>query len=60
MAADQGPPNSTPSNGPLPRLAGDKPRTGCPALYASTFDNVNAIVALVRLTGRCFADLLFD
>lgn len=43
----------------LPLLTGDKPRTGCPALYASTFDNVNAIVALVRLTERTFADLLF-
>lgn len=43
----------------LPRLAGDKPRTGCPALYASTFDNVNAIVALVRLTERTFSELAF-
>lgn len=43
----------------LPVLAGDKPRTGCPALYASTFDNVNAIVALLRLTERAFADLAF-
>lgn len=41
----------------LPQLSGDKPRTGCPALYASTFDNVNAIVALVRLTERTFAEL---
>lgn len=43
----------------LPVLTGDKPRTGCPALYASTFDNVNAIVALVRLTEHTFADLMF-
>ncbi|HLO74827.1 MAG TPA: hypothetical protein VK196_00045 [Magnetospirillum sp.] len=43
----------------LPVLSGDKPRTGCPALYASTFDNVNAIVALVRLTERAFAELLY-
>lgn len=43
----------------LPQLAGDKPRTGCPALYASTFDNVNAIVALVRLTETTFAELMF-
>lgn len=44
----------------LPQLAGDKPRTGCPALYASTFDNENAIVALVRLTERTFAELAFN
>lgn len=43
----------------LPHLTSDKPRTGCPALYASTFDNVNAIVALVRLTERTFAELAF-
>lgn len=43
----------------LPVLEGNKPRTGCPALYASTLDNVNAIVALVRLTERTFADLAF-
>lgn len=43
----------------LPALEGSKPRTGCPALYASTLDNVNAIVALVRLTERTFADLAF-
>ncbi|MBC7905315.1 MAG: hypothetical protein H7Y60_01035, partial [Rhodospirillaceae bacterium] len=43
----------------LPVMTGEKPRTGCPALYASTFDNVNAIVALVRLTERTFADLSF-
>lgn len=43
----------------LPVLVGDKPRTGCPALYASALDNVNAIVALVRLTERTFAELAF-
>lgn len=43
----------------LPVMSGDKPRTGCPALYATTFDNLNAIVALVRLTERTFADLCF-
>lgn len=39
----------------LTPLSGEKPRTGCPALYASTADNVNAIVALVRLTTRAYA-----
>lgn len=43
----------------LPVLEGAKPRTGCPALYASALDNVNAIVALVRLTERTFAELVF-
>lgn len=43
----------------LPVMTGDKPRTGCPALYAATFDGVNAIVALIRLTERAFADLCF-
>lgn len=43
----------------LPVMTSTKPRTGCPALYASTFDNVNAIVALVRMTERAFAELHF-
>lgn len=43
----------------LPVLSGSKPRTGCPALYASTLDNVNVIVALIRMTESAFADLLF-
>jgi hypothetical protein len=43
----------------LPALASDRPRTGCPALYAATQDNVNAIVALVRMTQRAFASLAF-
>jgi len=44
----------------LPRhLTSDKPRTGCPALFAATGDNENAIVTLVRLVERAFAGLLF-
>lgn len=43
----------------LPTLGGDKPRTGCPALYAAASDNVNAIVALIRMTENCFAELWF-
>ncbi|HLN25888.1 MAG TPA: hypothetical protein VK558_18110 [Patescibacteria group bacterium] len=45
----------------LPRhLTSDKPRTGCPALFAATGDTENAIVTLVRLVGRCYAGLLFS
>lgn len=39
-------------------MSGEKPRTGCPALYASTGDNVNAIVALARLTTRAYVQAL--
>lgn len=39
-------------------LSGEKPRTGCPALYASTGDNVNAIVALARLTTRAYVQAM--
>ncbi|MCR6629810.1 MAG: hypothetical protein NVV74_07020 [Magnetospirillum sp.] len=41
----------------LPVMSSPKPRTGCPALYAATMDNVNAIVALARLTEQAFANL---
>lgn len=41
----------------LPKLSSDKPRTGCPALYASTHDNTNAIVALLRITLRAYLEL---
>jgi hypothetical protein len=44
----------------LPRnLTSDKPRTGCPALFAATGETENAIVTLVRLVERAFAGLLF-
>ncbi len=38
----------------LPVLSSPKPRTGCPALFAATANNENAIVALVRITESAF------
>lgn len=43
----------------LPVVGGSLPRTGCPALYAAAPGSANAIVAMIRLTERSFADILW-
>lgn len=43
----------------LPLVSSPKPRTGCPALYASTSGNVNVIAALVHMTETAFSGLHF-
>ena len=41
----------------LPILSNAKPRTGCPALYASVSENVNAIATLARMAEQAFTAL---
>lgn len=45
--------------GGLPVIRSDAPQTGCPALYAAAPGYPNAIIAMVRLTERCFTDILW-
>ncbi len=40
-------------------LVSDKPRTCCPALFASVHGEENAIVTLIRLVERSFCDLAY-
>ena len=43
----------------LPVIGSPIPQTGCPALYASAPGHANAIVAMIRLTERCFSDIMW-
>ena len=45
--------------GGIPVIGSPLPQTGCPALYAAVPGHANAIVAMIRLTERCFADIMW-